>query len=195
DHVLLASELENAAPAFTLWDDPLMMLFLGGAKLRTSPENQWYPDMLKYMAKFTQKINNLPTHHADGGDLKFANLLAEAVESKLILVDNLLDRYQTGKMSTLEKSLADLKDYSTKFDRFAKYYREWWMRNNKPFGFETMQIRFAGQSARIRELKVRLKALISGKADCMPEFDELIQSKGDFYVLNYLNISHGSKII
>ena len=57
-------------------------------------------------------------------------------------------------------------------DSLHTTFRRQWYRRNKPFGFDTMQIRLGGQRQRLLELDTRLNGLIKREIDCVPEFDE-----------------------
>ncbi|MBT9166476.1 MAG: hypothetical protein DDT25_01161 [Chloroflexi bacterium] len=86
-------------------------------------------------------------------------------------------------------------DYDRKLKKFATAFRVMWLRNNKPFGLETMQIRFAGQEARLKELSVRLQEYLDGKVKSIPELEEIQRARGNTNVWGYGRISHGSLII
>ena len=57
-------------------------------------------------------------------------------------------------------------------DRVLASFRRQWHRRNKPFGFETIQVRLGGQRQRWLEMGTRLDELLAGAAQSMPELDE-----------------------
>ena len=51
-----------------------------------------------------------------------------------------------------------------------------WLRHNKPFGMEVIQIRNAGLARRFEELKMRIEEFLKNRVDSIPELDELVIS-------------------
>ena len=49
-----------------------------------------------------------------------------------------------------------------------------WMNEYKPFGYEVLDIRFAGVSVRAKSAANRLTKFVSGEIDCIPEIEEEI---------------------
>ena len=198
--VLAASDMEltdrptgTDGPERILWDDPVMMMLIGGHKLF---EPEWLGKHLSLYRSVSDRLARAKKQGA-AGDLQHARNLSEALIAKLLLAEAVLDAYFSGKHSrrNLQAALPLLEDYERKFNTFVDSFRAMWFRNNKPFGFETMQIRFGGQSARLKELRTRLEEYIAGKADSIPEFDELKTVGKAPWICNYTQISHATVLI
>ncbi|MPN40171.1 hypothetical protein SDC9_187707 [bioreactor metagenome] len=127
--------------------------------------------------------------------MAFAKALTEAVQAKLVFADAIISAYIKKDKKALAKVVPLIADYEKKLKKFVSLFRTMWHRNNKPFGLETMQVRFAGQEARIQELKIRLNEYLDGKVKSIPELDEIQRAKGDVHMWNYTRTSHASSII
>ena len=67
--------------------------------------------------------------------------------------------------------------------------------HSKPFGLEVLQIRFAGQVARYRELAERLGEYLDGRVATIPELDET--GKGAYlpvHSLSYRALATGARV-
>ena len=51
--------------------------------------------------------------------------------------------------------------------------RRQWLRRNKPYGLETLQVRFGGLKERYRELEACLGDFLRGKIATIPELAEM----------------------
>jgi hypothetical protein len=127
--------------------------------------------------------------------MTLAKALTDAVAAKLTLADALISRYLKRDKKALAKVMPLIADYDRQLRKFAVAFRAMWHRNNKPFGLETMQIRFAGQEARLKELSIRLQEYLGGKVESIPELEEIQRVKGNACPSGYGRISHGSAII
>ena len=195
EDIIMASEIEQAAPASFLWDDPLMLIFSAGVKFRDMEgKDKFFPNALKTCAGISRKLAK-SKERGSSGDMTLVKALADAVASKLILADALISGYLRRDKKALAKNKPLIADYDGKLKKFAAAFRKMWLRNNKPFGLETMQIRFAGQEARLKELSIRLQEYLDGKVESIPEFEEIQRVKGDIRVSGYGSLSHGSSII
>ncbi len=191
------SELERKGvfPASTLWDDPLMNIFLAGVRFRDWENGSTvFADALWTCREVFFLVRQARTA-GSAGDLTLAEFLAAALASKLTMVDGLLTTYLANDRPGLESVFPLIADYSRKLENLASAYRSMWLRNYKPFGLETMQIRFAGQAARLEELARRLRDYLDGHAPSLPELEEIQRVKGKGSTWRYKNVSHGSVIL
>ena len=191
------SELERKGvfPASTLWDDPLMNIFLAGVRFRDwETGSTIFADARRTCEEVFHLARQAKTA-GSAGDLALAESLAAALASKLTLVDALLSAYLAHDQPALEDVFPLIEDYGQKLGQLAAAYRTMWHRNFKPFGLETMQIRFAGQAARLGELARRLRDFLDGHAASLPELEEIQRVKGKGSTWRYKNVSHGSVIL
>lgn len=195
DDIITASAINKTSPASVLWDDPLMLMFTAGAWFREKDGKEpFIKDALKACSDVSKKLAKSKAQ-GSAGDMAFSKALAEAVQSKLVFADAIISAYIKKDKKALAKVVPLIADYEKKFKKFVSLFRTMWHRNNKPFGLETMQVRFAGQEARIQELKIRLKEYLDGKVKSIPELDEIQRGKGDVHVGGYFRTSHASCII
>jgi hypothetical protein len=59
---------------------------------------------------------------------------------------------------------------------FDEHFRAMWLKNNKPYGMEVIQIRNAGIVKRLEELRQRIQELNNGQVSCIPEIDEFLDN-------------------
>ncbi len=196
DDIITASEIEQINPASTLWDDPLMLMFSAGTKFRDMEgKDKFFTNALKTCADISRKLSKSKAQ-GSAGDMNLARALVGAVGAKLALADALISAYLKKDKKNLAKVMPLIADYEKKIKKFAVLFRAMWRRNNKPFGLETMQVRFAGQEARIKELHIRLQEYLDGKVKAIPELEEIQRVKGNTpHLVGYRNISHGSTIM
>ncbi|MBT9143322.1 MAG: hypothetical protein DDT29_01722 [Dehalococcoidia bacterium] len=195
DDIIMASAIEEANPASVLWDDPLMLIFTAGAKFRDMEgKDKYFTNALRICADISRKLAKSKAR-GSAGDMALIKALTDAVAAKLTLADALVSGYLKKNRKAMAKIKPFIADYDRKLKKFAATFRAMWLRNNKPFGLETMQIRFAGQEARLKELSVRLQEYLDGKVKSIPELEEIQRAGGNTNIWGYGRISHGSLII
>lgn len=150
---LEASKMESVlSPKNVLWDDPLLLIHM-------SNERQGDPSALKKAsasyAEIAKRLSKAKSS-VSAGDLRLAALLAESLAAKTQFAESLISAYRKKDKRALAKVRASIPALDRKLQAFNMAFRGMWLRNNKPFGLETMQIRMAGQSARLKELAIRL---------------------------------------
>lgn len=188
-------ERKGVFPASTLWDDPLMNIFLAGVWFRDRENGSTVFADAQHTCDAVGKLVRQTPAGGSAGDLVLAGSLAAALAAKLDLVETLLSAYLAGDRVALKTVFPRIAEYAQKLEKLDEAYRAMWHRNYKPFGFETMQIRFAGQKARLEELARRLRHYLDGQTDSLPEFEEIQRVKGVGSTWRYKNVSHGSVIL
>ena len=74
-----------------------------------------------------------------------------------------------------------------KLDAFISAVRNSWLKDNKIFGLDVLELRLGGQRQRLTEITVRIKEYLDGKIDSLPELAEP--------VLSFANGDHEDKDI
>jgi len=191
------SELERKGvfPASTLWDDPLMNIFLAGVWFRDRENGTTVFADAQHTCDAVGQLVRQTSSGGSAGDLVLAASLSAALAAKFGLVETLLSAYLAGDRVALETVFPRVATYGQKLEELSEAYRAMWHRNYKPFGLETMQIRFAGQKARLKELARRLRDYLDGQSDSLPELEEIQRVKGVGSTWRYKNVSHGSVIL
>ena len=80
---------------------------------------------------------------------------------------------------------------------FYEAFRDQWMTENKPYGFEIQDIRLGGLIQRIKHCKQRLEAYVQGEIDEIVELTEKILDPfggGETYNPEPFGVSSWSKI-
>lgn len=150
-----------------LWDDPLQAIYLryvareGADVLR---------DAEAYYRRIAADLRG-HEHDAIAGDLGHAALVARLLAAKTGLAARLLDAYAAGDGSTLVQIARDIPAMIALIDELAASFRKRWLACCQPFGLEVIQIRFAGQAARYRELEQRISEYLAGRIPTIAELD------------------------
>ena len=157
-----------------LWDDPLLGIYWKACKY--ADKNFWqgqvdyYAQLLERLAKHA-KIT-APVDLAHG--VAVCKLLHAKVELKLEL-DAV---YPARDVKGLRRIAGTVPAVVDLIDKTLASFRRQWYRRNKPFGFEVIQIRLAGQRERFCELRRRVDELLAGQVDAIPELDEVADAPG-----------------
>lgn len=67
-----------------------------------------------------------------------------------------------------------MSEIETLTNRLADLRAEIWMRDDKPFGYEVLDIRMAGVSARCKSARHRIQNYLDEKIDSIPELEAII---------------------
>ncbi len=151
-----------------LWDDPIM-------GLAWNYYSVWNADFDQVVLKTYQQIcDGLATKRDGDGcaDLNHPYLIATTIMKKLIFRRRLLEVYKSKDKEALVQLSTDITNIITSFEMLSDSFRTVWNSTFKPFGFETLQIRNAGQIARWKELQRKLLDYSSG---ILPQIEELEQ--------------------
>lgn len=152
-----------------LWDDPLLGVYYH--QLRAESPGAWQ----RYAREYAQLARDIRPGGATlpgGGDLRHAKCLAEFLAAKLTLIHTLRRAYAAGKRKNLEALRPEVRRLARLSRGLGKSFRQNWFARNKPFGWEALQVRLAGQEARFKELDTRLAAYLSKREDRLLEFEE-----------------------
>jgi hypothetical protein len=165
----LASRLNDRLQACSvLWDDPLLAIYLRHvAKTGTQP-------LRDAETHYREVVRELEPRRADraAGDLNHAWLVAGMLAAKTGLAARLFDAYAVGDRAALAGVREAALGLVPQIEALARSFRTLWLARCQPFGLEVLQIRFAGQAARYRELADRLGEYLDGQVTTIPELDE-----------------------
>jgi len=121
--------------------------------------------------------------------------VAQFVAAKTEAGARLFDAYDARDCAALQAMTQDARALGTLTDELAASFRRRWLACCQPFGLEVIQIRFAGQAARYRELARRLDELLAGDIASIPELDEA--ARGVFLParsLSYRYLASGARV-
>jgi len=156
------------ASCSVMWDDPLASMFLR----KVAADD---PTALgRAEQRYLEVARALEPHRHDraAGDLGHAWLAARFHALKTGMAARLFAAYAVRD----RKALAAVRDEApvmvALIEELAQSFRALWMERCEPLGLEVLQIRFAGQAERYRELARRIGELLEGETDSLPELDE-----------------------
>lgn len=110
----------------------------------------------------------------DGQAFNMAYTLFEVLASKATIGKRTRDAYKANDRKVLENLVTEYGDLVGKIETFHKAFREQWMKENKPHGFQVHDIRIGGLLLRTKSCQDRLKDYLSGKIDSIPELEETL---------------------
>jgi hypothetical protein len=180
DETLLGSQLEfrpSPAPspwsaescaAATLWDDPLLGLHYLSIRAR-------YPDhWARAVEHYRALAAALAAHRGtvEPVDLDHGAALANLLAAKLEFRARLEEAYAARNHGQLQSLFSEAARLVALIEEVEITFRRQWLRRNKPFGLEVMQVRFGGLRQRYMEIGRLLRELVGGKRDSIPELDE-----------------------
>jgi len=180
DETLLGSQLEyrpSPAPspwsaescaAATLWDDPLLGLHYLSVGARHPAH--W----ARAVSHYRGLAAALSAHRGvtEPVDLDHGAALANLLAAKLEFRARLEEAYTARNPGQLQSLLGDAARLVELVEEVERTFRRQWLRRNKPFGLEVMQVRFGGLRQRYLEIGRLLREMVDGKRDSIPELDE-----------------------
>ena len=93
---------------------------------------------------------------------------------KIVIGVRTRSAYTNGDKPALAAHITDYDRLIVLADEFYSAFREQWMRENKPQGFEAHDIRLGGLVYRIRHCKERIEAYIEGSLSSIEELEETL---------------------
>lgn len=135
-------------------------------------------DAAKYgeCAKSLKKLESNPEY---GYMFKTLSTLCDVLSLKFDIGVRTRKAYADGDKTAVAALIPDYDRLLCLIDEFYRAFREQWMKENKPNGFEVQDIRIGGLSFRVRHCKERLAAYAENKLSSIDELEEaLLDFKG-----------------
>lgn len=128
-----------------------------------------------YYAELSKKLAEGESNPEWGYLFKSIRALCRVLEIKFDLGVKTRKAYKAGDKSALEKiANCDYAELLERLNEFYDFFREFWMTEKKPFGFEVQDIRIGGLKQRVAHCKHRLENYLLGKEKSIPELEEEI---------------------
>ena len=180
--------------ASILWDDPLMAKYWIDEKLK-NPEI--WPTASEHYRKLAQQLSKYKVESENAGDLKHAILLAKLLAAKIDIRLKLEEAYNNKNKQLLAELTAQIPQMIDFLNELDQSFRKQWLKRNRSFGLEVLQIRMAGLIRRYRELRDRTEELLNGRIDRIDEMEDLPKSSigNDYYLGRYDRIATSSEKI
>lgn len=177
-------------PSMILWDDPLLGIYFDNCK-RVSPEFD-----LTYLDELDDILCTImPAAEENGaGDIGYAVELIKFLIKKLELRGALEAAYDHGdRLALRELTTTTIPAALAALTELDAAFRKNWLATAKPHGLERIQIRNAGQMARLEELSIRIREYLDGTVERIEELDERIPQSVPYEPMNYYKrVSSGS---
>lgn len=146
-----------------LWQDILCGMF--DHRLMEQPASMWY----------RQAAEQVRGHQCGAAFAPYQQL-AEGVlallTDKTFVAEHIIEAYRKKDRTAIRDIIARLRAVSEKAEQVRAIHRNIWMRENKPFGWETLDIRYGGLIARADTAIVRLEQWLEGKLTVLEELEE-----------------------
>jgi len=154
--------------SLALWDDPLIGMYW--LAIKTTKPGHWDAVIEHYR----RLANDLEPHRdtAEPIDLGYAAALADLMLAKLSFRKHLEAAYEKRDRRELQILIDEAPRIIEMVEEVERTFRRQWLRRNKPFGLETMQIRFGGLRQRYVEIERLLRELVVDERESIPELDE-----------------------
>jgi hexosaminidase len=153
----------NLAKTFT-WDDPLLGLF--SAHMADRPMTAHYQKMTRELQ--AQARRAAPRNRTL---FQFAAQLAAFLTFKADLRTRARNAYLAGDRGKLLGAVRDTSKTISAMQRLWRAHRKIWLEDNKPFGLETLDLRYGGQLSRLHVFRDTLRDHLAGRAPAIDEFD------------------------
>ena len=197
---IAASELQmeltekfKVLPSMILWDDPLLGKYFDSCK-RANPEFD-----LIYLDQLDDALCRImpSAEDCEAGDIGYAVDLIKFLMKKVELRGALEAAYDLGDRLALRELVTTVIPAAiAALVEFDAGFRRNWLKCAKAHGLERIQIRNAGQMARLEELAVRIREYLDGTIERIEELDERLPHSTPPEMMNrYKEVSGGSWIV
>jgi hypothetical protein len=135
-----------------------------------------WPVTLDRYRQMREKLEAVKTQNTDAGDLQYALALIRFLEKKVQLGLKLESVYPARDKAGFKNILDEIPQFLEVAEAFDAAFRTQWLRRNKSFGLEVIQIRLAGTRRRFLELAQRIGELLEGKITTIDELENRPQT-------------------
>lgn len=167
DKIYSKNKIDTADPSkVMLYTDPFFNIFEKRVILNTS--KKYYQEVAKYLKKGFKDENFAYL-------FKMEYALSKVLEIKFEISNETRKAYQEKDMTTLDQ-IANVKYplLLSRLERFYKEFRNMWLKERKPFGFEIQDIRLGGVIQRVKYCRFRLNEFLNNKITNIEELEQII---------------------
>lgn len=156
-----------------LWDDPLLGLYW---QRMASKGTDWEAVCAHFESVYQDLKPRTPLHSPS---MEHALAIADFLRHKLAFRIAMLKAYPDGSRDQIDEAIQKGTCAIKAGETLSRTFREQWLRRNKPQGLEVLQIRMAGQVARLREASLRLDEWSRGQHQTIDELCEHVETFAD----------------
>ncbi|WP_123040264.1 beta-N-acetylhexosaminidase [Cohnella candidum] len=154
---------ESNPSKFLLWQDVLVGLY--DENVKPFPMREHYAKLAERMSLAAGRAGEWNRH------FEFYAQLARVLERKADAGIRLKAAYDERNRETLGQVGAELAALAGETDLLRKQHRAVWMAENKPFGWEVVDIRYGGLLARLETASQRVRDYMDGTIDGIDELE------------------------
>lgn len=129
-------------------------------------------DLKKHYAGYLEKLHKLP----DMGSLEYLfdyhTDLVKLLYLKCDIGLRITSAYKSNDKAELKNLCFELEKILSLYEKIQEKLADIWYKNNKAFGFETIDMRFGCMEARTKRAIKRINAFVYGELDSIEELDE-----------------------
>ncbi len=129
-------------------------------------------DTLPYYQAASERLSRIATDEHYAPAVNTVRALSSLLENKADFGVRLKNAYDQKDKAALTALLAECDVIIEKLKALRSAHKENWFFYNKPFGWETFDIRYGGLVMRFETTKDRLSDLLSGKTESIAELEE-----------------------
>ena len=146
--------------------------FVAGCLIGLFDANYKDIDLGKKYGKKLEKLNNLP-HQGDVQYLfNYQKKLIEVLSKKYRIGIDIRNAYKAKDVKELALLTDKLYILGEDYAQLQQLFSYMWLKENKPFGLEVMDLRFGGLIQRIQTAIQRIESYISGEIEVIEELEE-----------------------
>ena len=165
-----------------LWQDPLLSII--------DPQITDPKRLARHYSELATKLARVARTGGQNSHLRHPVLLAQALSIKVTLRRNLAAAYRSGNRTALKKIAdTDLPKLRRIVRQLWRTHRDYWMKNCKPHGWETIERRYGGLLARLDGLGERLDDYLARRITTIPELTEKLEpiwlQVGEYITIQY----------
>lgn len=124
--------------------------------------------LMELSNRITGKLNNVSEWDYI---FKVQAYMCEFLSLKLVITRDLRKYYNLKNKNKLMSIIKDIERLQSYLDEFYKLYSDQWLRENKVFGLDVIDLRIGGLSYRLKRAKNRLLAYCEGDISCIDELE------------------------
>lgn len=127
----------------------------------------------KYYVDLADRLKAAAEEEKETKLFAYYHTLAKLLSMKAELGLHIRDAYRKGDRGSLERITKEVIPACIhETEELLARRRQLWFSECRPFGFEVLDIRYSGVTARLRSARIRLEEYLSGKETGLPELEE-----------------------
>ena len=156
-------------------ENPSKIIFYEDNFMGIASESLYEEEMQEQYEMLNEQLSKIVEEKSEEAEdrelFKYYGILAELLSKKANINRRIRNAYQTGDKDKLCVCRQELLRIGELAESLRIQRQKLWMEEYKPFGYELLDIRFAGVSARARSEAARIEAFTEGKLEHIEELE------------------------